>query len=350
MTPDATPVRARPGPPGRWCGPALWLAASTGCPQLETAGGGWVDPPVPGTSGGGSTTGSTGPDAPTGGATTAAGTSTGGQAGDTGGSTVDTWVATGGGVDGSTGDPDDPAPGCADPQWQCAPNDLLPHEYGCCDEQCQWCGGEGGHCGDSSVQTMFEKCDPPDANTGCDEDCNNVARKIFVSSEDYAGNFGSGGALEVDKECDWLYDGPVDREFRAWILGDEGDVWTRFPEYANNALTRFELMDGTLVAVGFSNLYKQKLQHAITLDEGGVEVQRDGSAYAWTNIQPDGTRSEHHCANWSNADALDGLSGMVGRIDETEHWTQAEDELEHSKKFCVTEHRIYCLEVPMDGA
>ena len=191
---------------------------------------------------------------------------------------------------------------------------------------------------------------------------------VFVSSETFDGNFGSGqvtlGHLDADNQCQVLADrAGLSGTFKAWI---SGRVDTGAGPLAHGVADRFahssdpyRLVNGAQVAANWADLTDGSLDHAINMDENGSAVGE--SARVWTNTRTNGRAwdNSRNCAvgpgpdtpsaiaswscgppGWSPQDCQ-FQSGKFGLANSTSgSWTGTAS----SNNSCSSSYHLYCVQ------
>ena len=193
-------------------------------------------------------------------------------------------------------------------------------------------------CGDGLTWVGTEDCDDANAveTDACDMACKTVVhRKVFVSSASYKGSMG--GLTGADAKCQALATtAKLTGTFKAWLSdattgpADPGRLDTMFTGV-------YELVDGTLVAHGWTDLADGELGSPINLDESGASVD----STVWSNTTPGGgSLGGNHCMSWGsmapNAMGAYGLS-----TDKVATWTD-----NNATVPCSIAQNIYCFEDP----
>jgi len=201
--------------------------------------------------------------------------------------------------------------------------------------------GDGGRLGTSSATNNNW------TNTGNNSACNNEHhvycfqsnhRTVFVTSTTHDGNLGT--VRGADAICQARADGAgLEGNFVAWL--STGDSLTRARDRIENAPAPYRLVDGTRVALQWSDLVDGTLENPINLDESGnlVEVANG----VWTGTAGDGTgvsggNNAVRCGQWTSNSS--GNSGRVGTSTATaSQWTNS-----GSNVTCDQPRRLYCVE------
>lgn len=212
-----------------------------------------------------------------------------------------------------------------------------PNEYNGCTPECAL----GPHCGDGHTDVPDEACDPTDPNLAdpafCFK-CQWSAKVVFVSSVTFTGDIG--GLSGADAECQSLAgaagltkNGQV---FRAWLSDGVTSAAQRLTHPDDSLI----LVDGTLVASGWTDLTDGGLAHPIDLDEHGQPVAAPD--YAWTGTAWNGGSKDplKSCAGWTSSIITEkGLRGWAAQ--DTIEWTEA---INFGEAACHKSGHIYCLQ------
>ncbi len=193
-------------------------------------------------------------------------------------------------------------------------------------------------CGDGITWSGMEDCD--DVNEietdACDVMCKTVVhRKVFVSSAGYPGSLG--GLPGADAKCQTLAaSAGLSGTYKAWLSDGSIGPHERF----DTAFTGvYELVDGTLVAHGWSDLTDGALEHPIDANE-----MNDGmvDASPWSNTSTEGEPlGTSHCVNWtSSAGADKGAYGST--LTTNAAWTDGSN----GTVPCNVGASLYCFEDP----
>lgn len=172
----------------------------------------------------------------------------------------------------------------------------------------------GGGCGDGQIQDG-EECDGED---GCSNECKKEFRRVFVTSQAFAGDLG--GLSGADKKCQEAAEGGgFPGKYMAWLSSAEGDPAGRFV----HSEVPYRQVDGTEVAADWTDLTDGTLKSGIYLTELKNQPQKGLTsscqlevAFAWTSTQDDGTfpQTDDHCSGWSGISGS-GITGRVGLSD-----------------------------------
>jgi cysteine-rich repeat protein len=207
--------------------------------------------------------------------------------------------------------------------------------YGFCASGCM---ALGPRCGDNEKNGP-EECD--DGNQTDDDACSNdciAPRLVFVTSAMFSGNLG--GLAGADAKCAAVATelGKPGAQWRAWLSDDTGSPSTRM----DTAFTGwYQLVDGTPVAHGWSDLTDGTLSAPINLTEHGTPSGEP--LVAWSNTTPTGKAiSGEHCNNWtSSSPAPKGRAGATN--DTNVDWTDFTDEALNPIT-CSAGLHLYCFQ------
>lgn len=179
------------------------------------------------------------------------------------------------------------------------------------------CSACGDACGDGTM------C----LDGGCSS-----ARRVFLTSETYGGDFG--GAQVADNACQQLADeAGLGGSWLAYII-DDFHALSRHNQNGGP----FRKLDGVIVANDWLDLADGSIQSPLDLTE---QLQTPGGN-AWTGLAAGSAAASLDCSNWSQEsdDCLDtGLCGGAGQSNETDiSW-------EGIFIFnCNASFRFYCIE------
>lgn len=351
---------------------SLWLSLSTACPTGDSAG----DAVDTGSSG---TVAMTPPEPPE---PTTSGTASTDGPGETTTGTGETGSTGSGSTGVATGDPSRCGDGVVDPGEACDLG-LDNSDAGYCKhdctlavcgdgelwigvEQCDDPGGNDGsfggceadctfaaYCGDGMLH-VSESCDAGPLNgTGehedgfvaCSATCGLEARRMFVSSQAFAGDLGGlGGA---DLRCRNLaaaagWSAP--ETVYAWLADGASSPPSRFVETAPSL--PFALVNGRRVADDLADLVAQGPDVGIGLDEQGASW---ANVYVWTNTGVAGGvfSGTDHCAGWVSTNlelfARTGVNAVAE--DDMADWSQTRAWTSKKALTCDRMLRLYCLEL-----
>jgi len=260
--------------------------------------------------------------------------------------------------------------GVLDPGEQCDDNNLYP--YDACTDSCMeaFCGdfvvednveqcddGKNGMeddgclddctlpvCGDG-IWDMTEECDFGDNEDedGCEHDCRETEKIIFVSSK--LSNGKMGGLLGADEACNMLAmtaeNGPLPGTYMAWLSTDDESPVTRMSpsEY------RYVRSDRTIIVESWTELVNGTPFAPIDLNEHGkkhpgvnpIPVGCGWSAvHTNTLVSGKGYMLDTDCGGW-NSESGETLAGSIalGEVG----WTQHCESMD-----CATFAPIYCVQ------
>lgn len=155
------------------------------------------------------------------------------------------------------------------------------------------------------------------------------ANRVFVTSHDYPGTFGSISVAHTHCEEEAADAHLGGGGWRAWLSDNAHDAITEIAEAGP-----WYLLDGTLVAADKAQIVMVGIEHPIELDENGSLRH----VAVWTGTNAQGTAAgglAQHCANWTNPRG----TGRVGMSNDTVNdWTSA------GTSSCLEEHPLYCFE------
>ncbi len=200
-------------------------------------------------------------------------------------------------------------------------------------------------CGDGVVNSLAgEDCEPGLGGQGCTLDCQ-AARWVFVSSDTSNGDFN--GLEGADNFCQELADDAgLEGVFLAWLSGEGGPA----ARFSISSLP-YVLVDGTLVAVGWSGLSSGALLHPIDQTELGDTPTLTNALFfncaypgyeqsfpaVFTNVFEDGSdQGQNDCVGWNSSEG----SARFGIWEETdERWTS------WCQAFagCASQSHVYCV-------
>lgn len=191
-------------------------------------------------------------------------------------------------------------------------------------------------CGNGILEeNRGEECDDGNGDAiSCDENCQFVERRVFLTSIGYSGALG--GLEGADGKCQELANGAMlQADFQAWLSTQDGSPSTRFGD--DLFAGQYVRIDGIVVANGWEGLTSGDLQNPINVDEK-KKLWENGLG-VWTNTEINGTSlSDKDCMDW-----LVGLepsvTGLSTAKDST--WTNNSD-----MQVCSGSKRLYCIEVP----
>ena len=156
--------------------------------------------------------------------------------------------------------------------------------------------------------------------------------KVFVTSGAYLGRLNAGGGLAAaDAICTDVATGAGQTgTWTAWL----SDSTTNAADRIFDGGTRYQLINGTVIADNMADLLDGTLDAPILIDESGNE---GGSLEVWTGTVADGTNpGVVWCSDWTTEDAAQkGLIGRADRVDATWSSVFADD--------CNLFNRLYCF-------
>lgn len=194
-------------------------------------------------------------------------------------------------------------------------------------------GCMNGVCSPTCMPGFFDLSSPlaPDPDDGCES----YERRVFVTSTPHFPNFL--GAVGGDSICQSIGDsvfgfGPT---WAAWLSDGTTSPSLRF----NRSLAAYKLVDGTVVALDWSDLTDGSLTHPIDLDEHGLLWD---NAEVWTATDEFGDLAGADCSEWTMlgtgmmGSEIAGVGNTAGVLAE---WTAVYDQ------FCNRDNvRLYCFE------
>ncbi len=162
-------------------------------------------------------------------------------------------------------------------------------------------------------------------------------KRVFVTSRALSnGGFGLGSIAWADAFCQASADAKnLGGGWYAWLSDSVDSPLTRFSRITG----AYRLLDGTIVAMGWTGLTSGTLLHAIDMMESGAVVPPDSFLEVWTGTGPNGVGTRVTCGDWTNdtADEPYGDVGTVGQIDGS--WSFA------YHQFCDRDNiHLYCFE------
>ncbi|QQR90641.1 MAG: hypothetical protein IPJ88_02545 [Myxococcales bacterium] len=167
-------------------------------------------------------------------------------------------------------------------------------------------------------------------------------RKVFISSVAYTGNMG--GLSGADGLCQTLAgNAGLSGTYKAWLSAPNNSVASRF----NTSEMTYQLVDGTKIAIGWSELISGKLRSAIDTDENNntslsvSSASCDGKVSAWTGTDATGQSfsSSLSCNGWTSTGSE---SAVLGEATATSSAWTVSCTLTNSP--CSRQARIYCIE------
>lgn len=194
-------------------------------------------------------------------------------------------------------------------------------------------------CGDGDLAPA-EECDDGNqrGGDGCAADCSKEFRRVFVTSDLFAGNLG--GVAGANTKCQKAAQGAqLSGEYRAWLsTNDSSPAMTFF-----RSPVPYVLVDGTPVAADWDDLVDESLMTGIFMTELGTEPQLNPVPCGeflrpvWTNTSPKGTLlvAGLDCSSWTSTSGF-GRTGRAGSSDI--EWTQS------CEASCGIPVALYCFE------
>ena len=153
-------------------------------------------------------------------------------------------------------------------------------------------------------------------------------KQVFMTSQLWTGNLGNlDGA---DAKCQAAAAAAnLTGTFKAWLSSSTSSAAARLAESTGD----YKLVDGEVVAAGWTQLTSGQLAHAIDLDEHGQSVV----SFAWTGTVATGASNADACTDWTVSDP--GTNGIEGNSDELDAgWT------DFSAMMCSESNALYCIE------
>jgi len=162
------------------------------------------------------------------------------------------------------------------------------------------------------------------------------ARRVFLSSQVYTGNFG--GFAAADTNCQNLAQAAnLSGTFKAWVVATSTALTPGMRFSSSSFELPYRLVDNTLIANNFEDLTDGILANLVNRSETGSLITT--TTVAWTNvtIRGIGVTSANHCTSWtSNSSALSGNYGNTATT--SFRWTQ------DTSALCNTLRRLYCIQ------
>jgi len=165
---------------------------------------------------------------------------------------------------------------------------------------------------------------------------------VFVTNEDFRGDFEEGIGTTGIERADWLCRTRAEveklhlgSEYRAWLSDDTSTPIDRF----THSPGRYVFADGTVFAESWDDLVQGNLLTAPNFTETMQEPQQ---GTAWSNTLANGSLASNteHCERWSSIDPQgDGRLGATSLSDEG--WSDFEFA---SPQPCGTSRHLYCFE------
>ena len=186
-------------------------------------------------------------------------------------------------------------------------------------------------CGDGVVEGD-EMCD--DANEMGSDGCDHCVREslVFVSSEWFQGK-DFGGLFGADQHCRSMAAKAGLRRFetfKAWLSTSTESAASRL----NQSPGRYVLVNGLVVAEGWSGLTSGSLQHAIDVTEYSETYQ--GPVYTGTLVDGTTAAGSTQCLDWTAIGLEEAARGSSAYKDG--YWTFI------NNTHCGSSAPIYCIE------
>ena len=148
------------------------------------------------------------------------------------------------------------------------------------------------------------------------------------------------GVLGADENCQALANAAeLPGIYMAWISGTLEPVTDRI-DMSGGPFVR---PDGALVAVDWADLTDGTLEHAISIDETGVDRSGGAVLQVWTSTHHDGSRNTTQptgtCKSWTSPEDPDAGLGNLTRTDSA--WSFSETGA------CQSSARLYCIGTPI---
>jgi hypothetical protein len=203
--------------------------------------------------------------------------------------------------------------------------------------------GDGGNAADASIDAPADVVDaavPIDAS--CTSTCGVQAlcisgtcipsRRVFVSTERFTGNLG--GTSGADGSCQSLANAAhLGGAWKAWISDNTTSPSTRFAQ----AAVGYRLLDGTLLANGWTGLVSGALLHGIDLTE---QKSSAGNSEVWTGTLESGVAIGTDVCGGFTSSANAANHSVIGNTSRTDlRWSNAT-----SQSCDQNTLRIYCME------
>ncbi len=157
-------------------------------------------------------------------------------------------------------------------------------------------------------------------------------KRVFVTSTSYNGS-GVGGVAGAHAKCQARATaGGLTGTFKAWISGTSSDD----PESTFTQPTQdYGLLNGTVIANGWTDLVDSSLDNVINRDEFNNVVGSTNKV--WTGVSFDGTSTGWDCSDWtSSSSSTFAYTGAVNATDTK--WTM------EGLQTCNNTRRLYCFE------
>jgi hypothetical protein len=171
--------------------------------------------------------------------------------------------------------------------------------------------GAGGVAGDGGEASASGGASAGNAAGGAAGECNvaSTDKIVFASSVLYTGSLG--GLSGADSKCQGLADAAgLCGTFKAWLSDTTANAATRLTQADGN----YVLLDGQVVAAGWTGLTSGTLQHAIDLTEkkttvptGTVKCGGSQQIPVWTGAPASGVNIMNgSCSDWGSQSASPG--------------------------------------------
>jgi len=178
-------------------------------------------------------------------------------------------------------------------------------------------------------------------NDDCGPNCY-LDRYIFVTAEDFRGDFDLGLGDTGIERADWLCRTRAEvaklhlgNEFKAWLSDGASSPAARF----TTSKGRYILPDGTVFAQSWDDLVLGNIEVPPNMTENFSEPLQ-GSAWSNTNVDGTPVSGSEHCNGWSTQEwQVNGREGATTFDDS--RWTDHEFTNPVS---CLTNMHLYCFE------
>jgi hypothetical protein len=158
------------------------------------------------------------------------------------------------------------------------------------------------------------------------------SRRVFVSTQMFTGNLG--GVSGADHACQSLAgSAQLGGSWKAWVSDNTTSPSTRFAQ----AAVGYRLLDGTLLAAGWTGLVSGALLHGIDLTEQRAAA---GSSEVWTGTLETGVAIGTDVCGGFTSSANAATHAVIGNTSRTDiGWSNA------TAQSCDQNNlRIYCME------
>lgn len=201
-----------------------------------------------------------------------------------------------------------------------------------------------GECGPDTCSPGFTDCDG-DPENGCEcaaDSCitatKQCAKRVFVTSALYKGNFG--GLAGADAKCqERAVAAKIPGTYKAWLSTAASSPSNRFAK----ATIPYRLVDGTLIANSYTDLTDGTIANPINKTETGGAPTEVMFCYPdfirpWSSTAADGTFSapSGNCTDWT---VLTGAAHWGSGVQTTSSWSQS-----CSGGICSFDAPLYCFQ------